>query len=168
MAEQGNGYGWDDFAKDIWRAATGRPGEDFVEEAAGEIIEYFIPDGKGGYMPGHTGPRKDRDLATRPSDVPEGQPGSLGHPYDIENGGTSEAEAYTMAEGVLPPGTIISFRGRRMKIMPDGSLMPYTRRRRKRMLTCSDKADIAFLKGQLGTGALGQSAISALLANCRR
>jgi len=40
------------------------------------------------------------------------------------------------------------------------------RRRRKKMLTCSDKADIAFIIGQLGKGAGAQSAISAMLAKC--
>lgn len=38
------------------------------------------------------------------------------------------------------------------------------RRRRRRLLTCSDKADIAFLHGQLGGGALGRAAISSLLS----
>lgn len=38
------------------------------------------------------------------------------------------------------------------------------RRRRRRLLTCSDKADIAFLHGQLGGGQLGRAAISALLS----
>lgn len=40
------------------------------------------------------------------------------------------------------------------------------RRRRKRLLTCSDKADIAFVTGTLGKGSLAQSAISSLLARC--
>lgn len=38
------------------------------------------------------------------------------------------------------------------------------RHRRKRLLTCQDKSDIAFLHGQLGSGALGKAAISSLLA----
>lgn len=38
------------------------------------------------------------------------------------------------------------------------------RRRRRALLTQSDKADIAFLIGQLGTGQLGRSAITALLS----
>lgn len=38
------------------------------------------------------------------------------------------------------------------------------RNRRKRLLTCSDKSDIAFLHGQLGSGALGKAAISSLLS----
>ncbi len=42
---------------------------------------------------------------------------------------------------------------------------PKRRRRRRRMLTCSDKADIAFLHGQLGSGNLGRSAISSLIAS---
>ncbi len=40
------------------------------------------------------------------------------------------------------------------------------RKRRKRLLTCSDKADIAFITGTLGKGALAQTAISSLLARC--
>lgn len=38
------------------------------------------------------------------------------------------------------------------------------RRRRRRLLTASDKADIAFVVGQLGTGQMGRSAVSALLS----
>lgn len=42
---------------------------------------------------------------------------------------------------------------------------PYRkRRRRRRLLTAQDKADIAFLHGQLGSGQLGRAAISALLS----
>ncbi len=40
------------------------------------------------------------------------------------------------------------------------------RKRRKKMLTCSDKVDISFLTGVLGKGANGQAAIQALLARC--
>ncbi len=40
------------------------------------------------------------------------------------------------------------------------------RRRRKRLLSCSDKADIAFITGTLGKGSLAQTAIAALLAKC--
>lgn len=39
------------------------------------------------------------------------------------------------------------------------------RRRRRRMLTCSDKADIAFLRGTLGGGELGKAAITAMLTS---
>lgn len=45
---------------------------------------------------------------------------------------------------------------------------PKGRRRRRRMLTCSDREDILFLKSTLGSGELGKAAISALLAGCRR
>lgn len=46
-----------------------------------------------------------------------------------------------------------------------GAAQPKRRkRRRRRLLTCSDKADIAFLHGQLGGGQLGRAAISSLLS----
>lgn len=38
------------------------------------------------------------------------------------------------------------------------------RRRRRRLLSAQDKADIAFLHGQLGSGQLGKAAISAVLS----
>lgn len=41
-----------------------------------------------------------------------------------------------------------------------------TRRRRKRLLTCGDKADISFLTGTLGKGEMAKAAISAVLARC--
>lgn len=42
------------------------------------------------------------------------------------------------------------------------------RRRRRRLLTCQDKADIAFLRGTLGGGQLGTAAITSLLTSrCR-
>lgn len=45
---------------------------------------------------------------------------------------------------------------------------PPGRRRRRRLLTCQDKEDIQFLRATLGGGELGKSAITALLAGCRR
>lgn len=41
---------------------------------------------------------------------------------------------------------------------------PWKQRRRRRLLTASDKADVAFLIGQLGQGQMGRAAISALLS----
>jgi len=38
------------------------------------------------------------------------------------------------------------------------------RYRRRKLLTCGDKADIAFIVGQVGTGAMGKAAVSALLS----
>ncbi len=38
------------------------------------------------------------------------------------------------------------------------------RRRRRKLLTCGDKADIAFLYGNLGGGQLGRAAITSLLS----
>ena len=46
----------------------------------------------------------------------------------------------------------------------NGAFPKRKRRRRRRLLTCSDKADIAFLHGQLGGGQLGRAAISSLLS----
>jgi len=40
----------------------------------------------------------------------------------------------------------------------------HRRRRRRKLLTCGDKADIAFLHGNLGGGALGKAAISSVLS----
>ncbi len=40
------------------------------------------------------------------------------------------------------------------------------KKRRKRLLTCTDKADIAFVVGTLGKGQLAQTAIASLLARC--
>ncbi len=45
-------------------------------------------------------------------------------------------------------------------------MRPKRRRRRKRLLTCSDKADIAFIQGTLGGGQMGRAAVSALLNRC--
>ena len=48
-----------------------------------------------------------------------------------------------------------------------GQLVPVKRRRRrKRLLSCSDKADLAFLVGTLGKGSIASTAISSLLAKC--
>lgn len=38
------------------------------------------------------------------------------------------------------------------------------RRRRRRLLTASDKADLAFIIGQMGSGQLGKAAVSSLLS----
>lgn len=57
--------------------------------------------------------------------------------------------------GTFPEGSPID-------IVP--TVGPKRRRRRRKLLTCSDKSDIAYLVGQLGTGQLGRSAISSLLS----
>jgi len=67
----------------------------------------------------------------------------------------------SMANGVCPPGSHIAVDKCTGEIF-----CKKTRKRRKRLLTCSDKADIAFIIGQLGKGATSQSAISAMLARC--
>jgi len=40
------------------------------------------------------------------------------------------------------------------------------RRRRRRMLTCADRADIAFVVGILGKGQAGSSAVTQLMSRC--
>ncbi len=57
---------------------------------------------------------------------------------------------------------------KRFKIDPcTGQLVEVKkRRRRRRLLSCSDKADIAFVTGTLGKGSLASTAISSLLARC--
>lgn len=45
---------------------------------------------------------------------------------------------------------------------------PKPRRRRRRMLTCSDRQDISFLTATLGKGDMAKSAIAALLSGCNR
>ncbi len=64
-------------------------------------------------------------------------------------------------DGVCPPGFTVAVDHCTGQI-----ICKKTRRRRKRLLTCSDKADIAFLTGTLGKGQLAQTAISSLLSRC--
>lgn len=70
--------------------------------------------------------------------------------------GSSSTASNMLTGATFPEGS---------KIGIDPTVGPARRRRRRRkLLTCGDKADIAFLHGQLGSGALGRSAISSLLA----
>lgn len=78
--------------------------------------------------------------------------------------GSSGADVVAMASGNgcgprCPPGHVWS--------LTKGCCVK-SRRRRKRMLTCSDKEDIAYLTATLGKGEMAKSAIGQLLAgNCR-
>ena len=54
----------------------------------------------------------------------------------------------------IPKGYYVNDRGELKK----------RRYRRRKLLTCGDKADIAFIVGQVGTGAMGKAAVSALLS----
>ncbi len=78
--------------------------------------------------------------------------------------GSSGADVVAMAGGTecapkCPPGYVFSLK--------QGCCVK-SRRRRRRMLTCSDKADIAFLTATLGKGEMAKSAIGSLLAGgCR-
>ncbi len=82
---------------------------------------------------------------------------------EIFEEGSSGADVIAMATGngcgpKCPPGFVWSLKQR---------CCVKSRRRRKRMLTCSDKSDIAFLTATLGKGEMAKSAIGSLLANCR-
>ncbi len=77
--------------------------------------------------------------------------------------GSSGADVVAMASGngcgpKCPPGFVWSLKQ---------NCCVKSRKRRKRMLTCSDKQDIAFLTATLGKGEMAKSAIGSLLANCR-
>lgn len=78
--------------------------------------------------------------------------------------GSSGADVVAMASGngcgpKCPPGFVWSLK--------QGCCVK-SRRRRRRMLTCSDKEDIAYLTATLGKGEMAKSAIGQLLAgNCR-
>ncbi len=65
------------------------------------------------------------------------------------------------AQGRCPPGSAIA------RDACTGEIYcKKTRKRRKRLLTCGDKADIAFVIGTLGKGQIAQTAIASLLARC--
>jgi len=73
---------------------------------------------------------------------------------------TEGADIDILSQG-FPPGT-------KLEVDPaTGEIrIVKRRRRRKRLLTCGDKADIAFLTGTLGKGQLAQGAITSLLSKC--
>ncbi len=73
----------------------------------------------------------------------------------------SQAEA-AAGNGVCPPGFHVA-----VDPCSGAIVCKKTRRRRKRMLTCADKADIAFITGTLGKGQMAQVAISALITKCQ-
>ncbi len=77
---------------------------------------------------------------------------------DIQIESNAEAEARRCNNGF----------DKRFRIDPcSGQLVEVKkRRRRRRLLTCGDKADIAFVTGTLGKGQTGAAAISTLLARC--
>ncbi len=74
---------------------------------------------------------------------------------------TSTAEWYTdmpYSSGVPTPRQL----GSHAHPHPRG--LVHRRRRRRKLLTASDKADIAFITGTLGKGEMGRTAIAALLS----
>lgn len=95
----------------------------------------------------------------------------------MELGGPANVDPTRFLEAV-PVGTIIDaavrlvdrfVAGGSSSTFPEGAdlrIVSSTKRRsrRKRLLTCQDKADIAFLTGNLGKGQLASSAISSVLS----
>ncbi len=81
----------------------------------------------------------------------------------------STSTATEGAGGMFPPGADMNIlseaEAKALGLeLVNGIPRPKRKRRRRRLLTCSDKADIAFLHGQLGGGQLGRAAISGLLS----
>lgn len=72
----------------------------------------------------------------------------------VFNTATEKAGSNLVTGATYPEGASI-------EIVPG---LKKNRRRRRKLLTCGDKADIAFLYGQLGGGQLGRAAISSLLS----
>lgn len=83
---------------------------------------------------------------------------------------TTSSSAQAEFGQMIPEGRDVDIvSGKDVELVPDGKGgMHYRekrrRRRRRRLLTTSDKADIAFIVGQLGTGQIGRAAISAMLS----
>ncbi len=81
---------------------------------------------------------------------------------DIEILSNVEAAAAGIStNGVCPPGFHVA-----VDKCSGAIVCKKTRRRRKRMLSCSDKVDISFITGTLGKGQMAQAAIAALIAKC--
>ena len=73
---------------------------------------------------------------------------------------TSTAEWYTD----MPYSSVPTQRQLGMHGHPHPRGLVHRRRRRRKLLTASDKADIAFITGTLGKGEMGRTAIAALLS----
>ncbi len=86
-------------------------------------------------------------------------PGMAGAPDFIDEplGGAPSLNG----NGVCPPGFQVAADACTGEIF-----CKKTKKRRKRLLTCGDKADIAFVIGTLGKGQIAQTAIASLLARC--
>ncbi len=98
-----------------------------------------------------------------------GQPASFTRGAEIE---ILSEEAWAQSQRKLPQTTL-----RTNGSVPSGPVtlkvdpvtgkvvrVPQKRRRRRRLLTCSDRADIAFITATLGKGQLASGAINAVLS----
>ena len=77
---------------------------------------------------------------------------------------TAPITGFTPGVDVGPPQQTSSNGLRHGHGHPHPHGLVHRRRRRRKLLTASDKADIAFLRGTLGGGELGRAAISAVLS----
>ncbi len=96
----------------------------------------------------------------------------------IAGGGGGGGGGSTNLFDPIPMGADITITGSGSKCYPGQECQPgwhwsakhgccvKTRRRRKRMLTCTDKADIGFIMGTMGKSDMAKSAIAALIARC--
>ena len=77
---------------------------------------------------------------------------------------TSEADWYTADWHDQGYATVPTRRQMGLHGHPHPRGLVHRRRRRRKLLTASDKADIAFITGTLGKGEMGRTAIAALLS----
>jgi len=158
--------------------ATGR----FLAKAAGEVAKagaaiLFIDDRNLGVGGGPQGDPNSRD--NRPSNAEEvariislaalGEEQMADDTTVFTPGADIEILSNEEARAAGIPTTPVSTNGNphfRRDPCTGKLVLVKKRRRRKRMLSCSDKADMAFVIGQLGKGQLASTTISALIARC--
>lgn len=95
--------------------------------------------------------------------------GAITSAFDMLTGkGESAAEtsgpARLLDEGDIYSTTVPTRAQSGMHPHPHPHGLVHRRRRRRKLLTASDKADIAFITGTLGKGEMGRTAIAALLS----
>ncbi len=108
----------------------------------------------GGGNGGGQGNLSPLEIAAGLIDTGSGPFGTPGPPIQIVPGGSGNGTSFNSeARFKIDPCT-----GQMVEIKK--------RRRRKRLLTCGDKADIGFVIGQMGKGQLASSTVSSMLARC--
>ncbi len=96
-----------------------------------------------------------RQLAAEPTRIVQGVQ------FETGSTGAEVVDRATRGDGVCAPGfhVVVDRCTGQIVCKPN-------KKRRKRLLSCSDKADIAFVVGTLGKGQLAQTAIASLIARC--